>query len=80
MISPVARNMQQSYVYLKELLAILGQFPQDISYLLLQRPHLFFIAVQRFERGENGRAAFTEVHPQVSIQALPKLLTCTEEK
>lgn len=42
--------------------------------------HLFFVTVQRLERGEDRRAAFTEVHPQVSIQALPELLTCTFKK
>lgn len=40
--------------------------------------HLFFVVVQRFEGGEDGGAAFAEVHPQVFVQALSELLTWAE--
>ena len=36
--------------------------------------YLFFVSVEGFEGSENGRAAFTEVHPQVAVQTFTKLL------
>lgn len=38
--------------------------------------HLFFVVVKWFECGEDGRTAFTEVHPQVPVQTLSELGTC----
>lgn len=42
--------------------------------------HLLFVVVQRLECGEDGRAAFTEVHPQIPVQTLSELLACKQRK
>ena len=37
--------------------------------------YLLLVMVERLEGGEDRRAAFTEVHPQVAVQTLSELHT-----
>lgn len=49
-----------------------------MGHIQQQRCHLFFVVVQWFEGGEDGRTAFTEVQPQIPVQTLSELLTCRD--
>ena len=38
-------------------------------------PHLFLVVIQGLQSGEDRRTAFTEVGPQIAVQAFTELLT-----